>query len=171
MHLSQNILLATLDALADYWCSQKMLATPDESWNPQVVASANGVTLPDDFVQLYRCSNGMRLNTEQYQDFDDNCFYFLCAEELCSEQRVIVIESMRGVETISTNVIVFVDYMHWSWQYGFISNPYGDGYLIGIMGTHNEFKVITSSLATFLNLYMEDATVLYDHHISTAKQG
>lgn len=128
--------------------------------------------LPDDFVQLYRCSNGMHLNTEQYQDFDDNYFYFLCAEELRSERKELVIESMRGVETIATDVIVFVDYMHWSWQYGFVANPYGDGYLIGIMGTPNEFKVIISSLATFLNLYMEDAIVLYDHHISTTvKQG
>lgn len=37
------------------------------------------------------------------------------------------------------------------------------------MGTSNHFKVITSSLATFLSLYMENAQVLYDYGDLSAK--
>ena len=166
---SSKILLATLEALAEHWCNQGILAIPDELWNPQAVAHANGVTLPDDFAQLYRCSNGMKLNPDIYQDFDKDCFYFLSAGELRTEQRDLVIESMRGIQAITTGVTVFVDYMHWSWQYAFIANPAGEGYQIGIMASSNRFKLITSSLATFLSLYMEDALVLYDYGDTSAQ--
>jgi hypothetical protein len=160
---SLKILSAVLEALADYWREQAIFAQPDKSWNPQAVALANGVTLPNDFAQLYRCSNGMDLNCEPYQTTDKEGFYFLSAEELRVEQLELVIDSISGTETITTDVIPFFDYMHCSWQYAYIHNPSGDGYRIGIMATPNSFKVITSSLATFLSLYMEDAQVLYDY--------
>ncbi|MFC6221961.1 hypothetical protein ACFP2F_01810 [Hymenobacter artigasi] len=163
---SIKILSATLEVLADYWRDQGIIAVADKSWNLQAVARANGVTLPDDFVHLYNCSNGMRLNAELYQDFDKDYFYFLSAEELRTETRDLIVDSMRGIEKRSTSVTVFVDYMHCSWEYGFIPNPTGAGYLIGIIGDIKTFKVITSSLATFLSLYMEDAQVLYDHQVS-----
>lgn len=119
MQHSLNVLLAVLEELEEHWRSQAILAGPDNARNPQAIAQANGVTLPDDFIHLYDCSNGMRLNAELYQDFDKNCFYFLSAEELRTEQRDLVIDSMRGIQAITTNVTVFVDYMHWSWQYGY----------------------------------------------------
>ena len=125
-----------------------------------VVAQANGVRLPSNFVQLHQCSNGMQ--PKRYCDTDEKGFHFLSAEELRTEQRELVIDSMTGITTVSAEVTVFVDYMQWSWQYAFISNTATDEYQIGIMGNSNEFKVITSSLATFLSLYMENALVLYD---------
>lgn len=160
---SIKILSAVLEVLADYWRDQAILAVPDKSWNPQAVARANGVTIPDDFVALYTCSNGMNLSVECSQSTDKAGFYFLPVEELLTEQRELVVDSMSGTATITTNVTPFFDYMHWSWQYAFILNSTGDGYQIGIMSTDTSFKVITSSLATFLNLYMENAQVLYDY--------
>ncbi|GAB3859662.1 hypothetical protein GCM10028822_36550 [Hymenobacter terrigena] len=100
---------------------------------------------------------------ERHIDTDEEGFYFFSVEELRTEPRELLIDSMLGVKTVSTSVTAFVDYMQWSWQYAFIPNPTGDGYQIGIMPTHNRFKVITSSLATFLSLYMENAQVLYDY--------
>ena len=105
----------------------------------------------------------MALNGELFKSTDKEGFYFLSAEELRTEQRELVVDSMSGIKTITTRVTPFVDYMHWSWQYAFISNPTDDGYQIGIMSTDTSFKVITSSLATFLSLYMENAQVLYDY--------
>ena len=105
----------------------------------------------------------MHLNLERSQRTDEAGFYFLSAEELRTEQRELVIDSMGGIEVITTSVTPFFDYMHWSWQYAFIPNPAGNGYQIGIMGNPDTFKVITSSLAIFLSLYMEDAQVLYDY--------
>ncbi|MBH8570171.1 hypothetical protein KB206_14870 [Microvirga sp. STS02] len=160
---SIKILSATLEVLADFWRDQAILAVPDKSWNPQAVAQANGVTLPDDFVALYTCSNGMNLSLERSQSTDKAGFYSISVEELRTEQRELVVDSMSGTETIITSVTPFFDYMHWSWQYAFIPNPTGDGYQIGIMSTDTSFKVITSSLATFLSLYMENAQVLYDY--------
>jgi hypothetical protein len=165
---SVKILSATLEVLAGYWRAQAILAVPDDSWNPQAVARTNGATLPADFVQLYNCSNDMGLNHELYQTTDKNGFYFHSAEELRAEYCELVIDSMRGTETVSANVMVFVDYMHCSWEYGVIPDPNSTGYLIGIVGNPSQFKAITSSLATFLNLYMEDAQVLYDHRIAVA---
>jgi hypothetical protein len=161
MRPSPKILSAVLEDLAEYWRNQAILAIPEKTGDAMAVAQANGVLLPPDFVQLYQCSNGM--HPKRYCDTDEKGFCFLAAEELRTEQRELVVDSMTGITVLSTDVTVFVDYMQWSWQYAFIPGAAGDGYQIGIMATSTNFKVITSSLATFLSLYMEDAQVLYDY--------
>ena len=164
MPYSIKILSATLEALVDYWRNQEILAVPNEQWNAAVVAQANGVVLPVDFISLYQCSNGMYIDlAKRYVDTDEKGFLFFSVEELRTEPRELVIDSITGIKTVSTRVTVFVDYMQGSWQYAFIPNSMGDGYLIGIMPTQNKFRAITSSLATFLSLYMENALVLYDY--------
>ncbi|MFD2717117.1 hypothetical protein ACFST9_00220 [Hymenobacter monticola] len=63
---------------------------------------------------------------------------------------------------------VFVDYMLTSWEYGLLPAASGTGYEIGILPVRSVFKVITTSLATFLNLYLEDAPVRYDYNTYTS---
>ena len=52
--------------------------------------------------------------------------------------------------------------MHRSWEYGFVVDASGEGYLIGSIPRADEFKVLTSSLTTFLQWYLADADELYE---------
>jgi hypothetical protein len=158
------ILLATLEALCQHWHGQSLLPTPDPTADVVAAAKRNGVSLPADFAAFYQRANGMALTG--LKDFDAAGFYFPPVEALRSEPQELLVCSGRGpggVERVTTTLTVFVDFMHTSWDYGFIPAASGTGYEIGIRPNLGEFKVITTSLATFLNLYIEDALVLYDH--------
>lgn len=162
--MPNTILLATLDALCQHWQAQSLLPAPDLTADVVALAKRNGVSLPADFAALYQRANGMALTG--YQDFDKEGFYFPPVEALRSEPQELLVCSGRGpegVERVTTTLTMFVDYLHTSWDYGFIPAASGTGYEIGIRASLGEFKIITSSLATFLNLYMEDALVLYDY--------
>lgn len=156
------ILAATLDALQQHWQNQSLLPAPDPTADVVAIAQRNSVTLPADFAAFYQRANGMALTYPN--DFDAEGFYFPPVEALCSCPQELLIYSGRGVDQLTTMLTVFVDYMHTSWEYGFIPTASGTGYEIGIRPSRGEFKVITTSLATFLNLYLEDALVLYDYN-------
>ncbi|WP_019948612.1 SMI1/KNR4 family protein [Hymenobacter aerophilus] len=155
------ILLATLDQLMQHWQSRSLLPTTRPVNDVEVMARQQGVTLPADFLALYQRSNGMAFTYPNGVESEE--FYFLPVEDLRSKQEDLLVYSGRGAKQITTTVTVFVDYMHRSWEYGFITAESGPGYEIGIMAIGGEFKVITNSLATFLSLYLEDAMVLYDY--------
>lgn len=159
--MSNAILLATLDALHQHWRHQSLLPALKPTADVVAIAKRNGVSLPADFSALYQCANGMALTG--YRDFDEEGFYFPPVEALRCETQDLLVYSGRGVDRVATTLTVFVDYMHTSWDYGFIPTASGTGYEIGIRPCLGEFKVITTSLATFLNLYLEDALVLYDY--------
>lgn len=159
--MSNAILLATLDALQQHWQHQSILPALEPTADVVAIAQRNGVSLPADFAALYQRANGMALTG--YQDFDEEGFYFPPVEALRSEPQELLVYSGRGVDRVATTLTLFVDYMHTSWDYGFIPTASGTGYEIGIRPCLGEFKVITTSLATFLNLYLEDAMVLYDY--------
>jgi hypothetical protein len=159
--MSNAILLATLDALQQHWQHQSLLPALEPTADVVTIAKRKGVWLPADFAALYQRANGMALTG--YQNFDKNGFYFPPVEALRAEPQALLVYSGRGIERLTTTLTVFVDYLHTSWEYGFIPMASGTGYQIGIRPCLGEFKVITTSLATFLNLYLEDALILYDY--------
>lgn len=159
--MSNAILLATLDALCEHWHRQSLLPTAGPTADAAALAQQHGVTLPADFIAFYRRANGMTVTSTK--DTDDEGFYFLPVEALRATTEDLRVYSGRGVHQVVATLTVFADYLHASWWYGFIPAASGTGYEIGILPARGVFKVITTSLATFLNLYLEDAQVLYDY--------
>lgn len=159
--MSNAILLATFDQLFQHWQRKSLLPTTWPVNDVVAIAQQQGVTLPTDFVALYHRANGMAFTYPNGIESEE--FYFLPVGELRSKQEELLVYSGRGVKRVTTTFTIFVDYMHRSWEYGFIPADSDTGYEIGILAIDGEFKVITTSLATFLNLYLEDAMVLYDY--------
>lgn len=160
MSSSATTLPEILAVLRLFWQRQDVACPPASLPYVQEVAAANGVVLPPDFEQMYCTVNG---TPELYPNYlDKHGFSMLPVEALLPEHReFLVIEAQTAVRE-RLAVMVFVDYMHRSWWYGFVVDANGETYRIGIMPTNGVFKVLTTSLTEFLQWYVEDADALYD---------
>ncbi len=155
-----NDLRIAVDRLSRFWQGQSIFSPSLELPYVEKMALARGLALPPDFVYLYCSANG---TPELYPNhMDVNYCSFLPVEALCINHRKIRVTTEGRATSEQAGVIVFVDFMHRSWEYGFIPNADGVGYRIGIVVNPNEFKVITTSLAEFLSLYVADSDILYD---------
>jgi hypothetical protein len=159
---SSNTALSTIiQALVQSWTRQSIVCPPVALPYVKQVAAANGVVLPPDFVQLYRAANG---TPELYPNhMDENYCSFLPVEALKTELKDWLVITAEAATLERVGVTVFVDFMHRSWEYGFIGDANGGDYRIGIMPGADEFKVLTTSLTTFLQWYVGDADALYDY--------
>ena len=148
-----------LTVLTESWRRQGIACPPAPLADIRRVATASGVVLPADFMQLYRTANG---TPELYPNYlDEQYCSFLPMEALRSEENVWAVKT-AGVEAPEqAAVTVFVDYMHRSWEYGFLVDPNGQDYRIGRMPGEKEFEVLTNSLSTFLQWYVADADEFY----------
>ena len=154
-----------LEALALHWQAQPAyerappaaVLAPGESLQGRLQALA----LPADFGSFYRNAAGEARALPRYA-IEEDFHFFTVAELRPCEQELLVISNTGAVKE-RVRVTVFVDYRETSWEYGVIADPTGEGYRIGMLAYPGEFKVITHSLATFLCLYLEDASALYDY--------
>ena len=153
-------LTESLQKLVQSWTRQGVACPP---MLPSCVraATASNIVLPPDFVQLYSTANG---TPDLYpNEMDENYCSFLPVEALRAATKEWLIISDERATLERVNVIAFVDFMHLSWEYGLITAANGKDYQIGIMPGNNEFKVLATSLAIFLQWYVEDADILYDY--------
>ena len=158
------VLPTVLEAVSKYWRSQ-----PTCAWACPAAELVAGETveerlqalgLPSDFEQFYRNPAGGARDLPGYATEEN--FHFLTVAELRPCEQDVLVVSTSGAARERTRVTVFVDYRETSWEYGVIADPTGTGYRIGVLAYPGEFKVITHSLATFLCLYLEDASALYE---------
>jgi hypothetical protein len=155
-----SALAETLTALSGFWKRQGVACPPLDLLYVLKVSAENGVVLPPDFVQMYCALNG---TPELYPNWvDDNFCSFLPIEALHTELKKLLVVTAEGAKVEHAKVTLFVNFMHHSWDYGFIADADGEDYQIGIMPVDDVFKVLTTSLKTFLNWYVEDADILYD---------
>lgn len=153
-------LSANIQALVQRWTRQHIACPPAAMDYVHQVAATNRVALPPDFIQLYSTANGTPALYPNW--LDENYCSWLPVEALQTESREWTVVTDEGVIRGKADVTVFVDYMHRSWEYGFIAHENGEGYLIGIIPTADLFKVLTLSLDTFLQWYIADADELYE---------
>lgn len=142
-------LAGILDEMIIYWktqdisltkgCSDEAIMSFQESMN---------IVLPSDFVFFFKTVNGMESLYPNETDQAGFLFYPLNK-----------IEAKKNGQ--SEIYLIFVDYMHRSWQY-YLKILESDNYEIGITATEASFKKITNSLTDFLEYYMSDDEVLYD---------
>jgi hypothetical protein len=158
MHPSPDSLSEVLSVLLASWQRQGIACPPSEG-DVRQVAIANGVRLPADFVQLYRAANG---TPELYpNEMDENYCSFLPVEALRTEEKRWRVLTAEAETMERAGVTVFVDYMHRSWEYGFLVEANGLDYRIGRLAGGSVFQVLTTSLSQFLRWYVADADELY----------
>ena len=140
-----------INRLLDYW-NKANVRSSELSINEKIhILIEKGISMPNDFKFFYLQLNGM-------EDEDEEGFRFYKIDEILTMGERF---SLTPYNTLA-KIIVFGDYLHSSWWYGFRILT-GDRYEIGIIPFPQKFKVISTSLTEFLNLYLEDSPRLYDH--------
>lgn len=159
MHSAHPSLSKILPVLIGSWQRQGIACPPAALPDIRRVAATNDVALPADFVQLYGAANGTPYLYPNY--LDDRYCSFLPVEALRTEKKVWLVKTAGVTTPEQVGVTVFVDFMHRSWEYGFLVEANGQDYRIGWMPRDDEFEVLTNSLSTFLEWYVADADELY----------
>ena len=139
-----------------FWAQQNIVSPPNTLDDLLHFEFSKSIKLPDDFRQLFMMTNGMVSLYPNY--FDKEGFLFYPLEEL-----TIIDEELNMPCAIDADhCLIFAEFMHKSWWYGVKFSKFSDEYEIGLVCSADRFKVITRNLAEFLQLYMQDASILYD---------
>lgn len=137
-----------------YWQSQKLqISSGCSDQEIKIFENRTGVSLPIDFQDYFRLTNG--LNYQYPNESDTNGFLFYPLNE-------IEIVPRNNTELENFPIIIFADYMQKSWEY-YAKLIDQDKYEIGIRPSRNTFKYITSALADFLHYYVTDDEILYSY--------
>lgn len=144
-----------IETLISYWEKQDIVINSISMNEIDNFQKKKKSSLPADFQQFYAMVNGMGECYPNYMDKEGFLFYPL--EAIDSVQNELTWATMANREMI----FIFAEYLHRSWWYAFELMSDGS-YTIGIIATDN-FKPITNSLSEFIELYMEDASILYDY--------
>jgi hypothetical protein len=142
--------IATIESLISHWKKSNVYSPSKEPFLLDYRLGNKGIKLPEDFKYLYQFVGGTT-------DLDDEMFFFFAPDELTT----MGAKFSLGNADPFRDIVIFIDYMHASWWYGFRVTD--DGYEIGIIPMENKFKVITNSLTDFINLYISDSEILYDY--------
>lgn len=142
--------IEVINELISYWkASDVDFDINNQSESAELLG--NGfVNLPVDFVLFYKYINGTN-------DYDKEEFIFYKVQNLISLGQKFDLEKSNDLY----DIVIFADYMHQSWWYGFrIINKYQ--YEIGIIPSSQKFKLITKSLTEFIEFYLKDSVMLYN---------
>lgn len=139
----------TIDKLTSYWGKNGQKGVTSEYLTKNI--KEKHITLPKDFNTLYKNFDGMK-------DQDDNGFFFMEIANLRTMRERFNLETSNPL----SDIIIFVDYMIDCWWYG-IKVYSEDSYEIGIIPDAQTFIKITNNLGDFLQLYIEDSSILYTY--------
>jgi hypothetical protein len=143
--------------LEQFWQKQKIVSPPNDIQEILNFEFSKCIQMPDDFRRLFIMTNGM-VNLYP-NEMDDEGFLFYPLQELTTIDEEFEIEGGEYGE----NCIIFAEYMHKSWWYGVRFSKFEDDYEIGIIPSASKFKIITKSLAEFIQLYINGASILYEY--------
>lgn len=142
--------------LIAYWKKQGIKITPGTIDEIASVQRSNKLVIPDDFKFFYSRVNGMK--NFYPNEVDDEGFLFYPVEAIVPVDREFETSDLINKERI----FIFSEYMHKSWWYGFEIVD-DKNYQIGIIPDKSTFVPITSRLAEFIDLYLNNASKLYDY--------
>ncbi|MGN8072636.1 SMI1/KNR4 family protein [Mucilaginibacter sp. 22184] len=145
----------SINRLLENWIKQGFGIFPATIEKIEKTQREKEVFLPEDFVKLYTVVNGMR--THYPDDMDEEGFFFYSVEQLipCAGELKV------PLTTELDDVLIFAEYMHKSWWYGFKAQNGRNAYTIGLILDKDSFKPITDSLSEFIQFYLEDSPRLY----------
>lgn len=145
------------EQLLRFWQRQKILSSPNTVEDILHFEFSRGIPLPDDFKRMFMIANGMVNLFPNY--FDNEGFLFYPLQELTTFEEEFDIYKSGTDE----HCIIFAEFMHKSWWYAVKFSKGSDSYEIGIIASVDNFKAITQSLAEFIHLYMNNASILYEY--------
>ena len=143
--------------LLAFWRKQNILSPPNTLDDILHFEFSRSMQLPDDFRHLFLTTNGMVGLVPNY--FDKEGFLFYPLEELMTLEDEFGITRDSAVE----HCLIFAEFMHKSWWYAVKFSKNVDTYEIGIVSSADKFKVITRNLGEFIQLYLNNASVLYEY--------
>jgi hypothetical protein len=142
--------MTLIDEVVAKWHSEKV-ALRDSAPMAWIAAleRVHKVVVPGDLRELLRRANGFQANCN-----DENGFRFFAIEEYPEFDEGQLVNC-------SSTTFPFADYLQWCWGYGIELGPIEHG-SIWLIGTENSRpRRIASSFSRFLQLYLEDAPLLY----------
>ncbi|WP_291913985.1 SMI1/KNR4 family protein [Chitinophaga sp. CB10] len=151
-------LKSNINRLIDYWTEQGLVINSNSLYDIDAFESRKHIHLPDDFKEYFSRVNGMP--SYYPNNIDNEGFLFYPLEKLVTLQEEFAMEN--AIECNSC-ILIFAEYMHKSWWYGVQLNDISGNYEIGIIPDKERFKSITASLSTFIDLYLQNASVLYQY--------
>jgi hypothetical protein len=138
--------LNSLKKLLIFW-DKKGVSIKKPLSNVDLIKHQSNLELPGDFFELYSYFDGTL-------DYDDEGFLFYSRSNLMTMGQKFSLSN----EDVFFDVVIFCDYMQASWWYGFRITDVG--YEIGLIPSRKEFCLITNSLNSFIDLYMNDSELL-----------
>jgi hypothetical protein len=139
-----------------HWNIQGIDTLPFSNKEIEILEQENKMILPNDFIRLYTCINGMENLFPN--ETDSEGFLFYPVQAITSAK----MEFKNSDLSQKNNLYVFANYMQKSWWYG-LEVIDRNNYKIGIIPHGNFFKPITNLLSEFLFLYLEDSPRLYNY--------
>ncbi|RFS26269.1 SMI1/KNR4 family protein [Chitinophaga silvatica] len=153
-----NSLIENIEKMIRHWNNQNI---PINQLNPQRLLDFEkyrDIQLPHDFKEFYLRINGMESHFPNYTDSEGFLFYPL-NYWISAENEFMLTEHSSSF----SKILIFADYMQKCWWYGVKLNDSDGTYEIGIIPYKEKFKVITDSLAEFIDYYLQDSAILYNY--------
>jgi len=145
------------EQLLEYWRRQKISSPPNTLDDILYFEFSKKIRLPEDFRRFFMITNGMVNLFPNY--FDSEGFLFYPLQEINTLDDEFNIERDKPDE----HCLIFAEFMHKSWWYAVRFSKPADYYEIGIIPSVGRFKIITENLVEFIDLYMKDASILYEY--------
>jgi hypothetical protein len=155
--MAQMTTLATTgELLAAHWSEARVAVRP--SCGPVGITRLErrvGLALPDDFKSYFLVTDGFAAPSDQ----DPNGFRFWPSSEVAL---VDAFDGGRFASDDTTGLLLFADYLGWSWGYAIrAGSPEQDSsvYIVGTADGHPHR--VADSFAEFAALYMTDDARIY----------
>ncbi|OOQ58338.1 SMI1/KNR4 family protein [Mucilaginibacter pedocola] len=136
--------------LTNHWKRCGVYMPPDEFGLLDHRLRNEGILLPQDFIDLYRVSNGT-------SDWDDSSITFYGVGGLITMGSRFSLPENHSMQS----VVIFADYMDESWWYGVNLNQ--EGYEIVIISSGDKLNIVARSLDEFIQLYLADSDILSNY--------
>lgn len=134
-----------------FWAKQDIKINGCPIQSIDLFQRKNNIKLPLDFVDYFATMDGMNSLFPNGTDEEGFLFYPL--------NEVVILKS--GSEQFNS-IIIFADYLQCSWNY-YLNVIANNKYEIGINPSNGTYKPITNSLATFIQYYLEDDSIIYTY--------
>lgn len=152
-----EIMEQAIEKILRHWEKQGISSEGKTLQDIEALEKALNNKLPQDFKLYFSKINGM--GSGYLNDTDENGFSFYPLEQL----RVIEEEFNPSIDK-NKRCILFADYLQNCWSYVILVDDFVNENQYSILGyiDCNQYKIITNSLAEFIDFYLSDSKTLYD---------
>lgn len=151
----------SINSLLEHWEKQGIKSVGRSVDEMALIETKLSISLPQDIKDYFRVVNGMEPLYPNYSDREGFLFYPL--EKLTTYEKEFGVKSAKAL--VGKQCVIFLDYLQKSWWYGILTeiNESPNNYAIIIIPNTERYKIVATSFAEFIDLYISDSPMLYDH--------